>query len=106
MESGYVRLPIIKTLFQTKWKTLAKQIFGIEIYSNTVFENNFSIHLNTSLKNTEQKTATKHTLYGWNLKAIGPTKDYHEYAFFFIIIIFILGIHYILRVMLHTNYFS
>ena len=53
---------IIITLFQTKWKTLAKQTFGIQIYSNTVCESNFSIQLNTSLKNRKQKTATKHTL--------------------------------------------
>jgi hypothetical protein len=44
------------------WKTHAKQIFCSQNYSNTVLENNFSQHLNTSLKNTKQKTLTKHTL--------------------------------------------
>jgi hypothetical protein len=43
------------------WKTHAKQIFCSQNYSNTVLETNFSQHLNTSLKNTKQKTLTKHT---------------------------------------------
>jgi hypothetical protein len=46
----------MKTKLQTMWKTHAKQIFCSQNYSNTVLESNFSQHLNTSLKNTKQKT--------------------------------------------------
>ena len=53
---------IIKAKLETTWKTHVKQIFCSQNYSNIVLENNFSQYLNTSLKNTKQKTVTKHTL--------------------------------------------
>ena len=52
---------INKNVTQKYIKTHAKQFFCSQNYPNTILENNFSIHLNISLKNTKQKKLTKHT---------------------------------------------